>query len=256
MHASRIAPLIAFVMVAGCSGAAGPGASESPPSPGPSAAPAADFTMEVYPADEPSAVRMAIPGSGYCFLVRVTESGEASGGLATIDATATKAVVSKIVPSQLAPGVVGEVWVIADPATTEVTGSVTITATRDGVTREATRTLPVFPMEGERAGDAQPHFDAWVGWLADAHPELGITPATTWEPVFVSTLLVVSHYSYWSEDWEVTIAWHNMIPPHDWTDVFLRRRGEETGYSLAFRRDSVAGQTEPRAIEPPAELVR
>jgi hypothetical protein len=256
MQASRIAPLIALVLVAGCSGAAGPDASEPPPSQRPSAAPAADFTVEVFPADEPSAVRMAIPGSGYCFLVRVTETGEASGDPVTIDATATSAAVAKIVPSQLAPGVVGEVWVIADPATTEVTGSVTITATRDALTREVTRTLPVFPMADERAADAQPHFDAWIAWLATARPELGITAATTWEPVFVSTLLVVSHYSYWSEDWEVTIAWHNMIPPDDWSDVFLRRRGEETGYSLAFRQDSMVGQTEPREIEPPVELVR
>jgi hypothetical protein len=91
----------------------------------------------------------------------------------------------------------------------------------------------VPPTRSRRAGARA----AWIEWLAAAHPELGITADTEWKPVFVSTLLVVSHYSYWSEDWEVTVAWHNMIPPDDWTEVHLRRRGVDTAPSLAWRRD-------------------
>lgn len=254
MHASRFAPLLILVLVVGCTAAPGPDAS---PSPVPSPSAGAEFTLDVFPAEEPAAVRMAIPGSGYCFLVVVTDAaGAPAGGPVTIAATAAKATVSEILPQELEPGVVGEVWVIADPATEEVSGSVTITATRGGVTRSVTRTLPVFPMADERAADAAPHFAAWRDWLVAEHPELGITSGTEWTPVFVSTLLVVSHYSYWSEDWEVTIAWHNMIPPDDWTEVHLRRRGDDTAPSLAWRRDSVSGATEPREITPPDAVVR
>ena len=138
----------------------------------------------------------------------------------------------------------------------ETTGSVTITATRDGATQAATRSLPVFPMADERAADARPHFERWVAWLAAEHPEHGITADAPYEPVFVSTLLVVSHYSYWFEGWEMTVAWHNMIPPDDWSEVHLRRRGVDMAPSIAYRQDSVSGGTEPREVAPPEVVVR
>lgn len=79
----------------------------------------------------------------------------------------------------------------------------------------------------------------WPG-LAAKHPELGITAKTEWTPRFVSTLLVVSQYAYYSDEWELTVAWHDMIPPHDWTDIHLRHRGTEAVPGLAFRQDSIA----------------
>jgi len=246
--------LTAALALGACSSGSSPTPSPSP-TPAPSPSPAADFAIDVAPPEEPSANRMAIPGSRYCFLVVVTDP---AGGSTPFDITATaeKAAILDITPASLAPGVVGEVCVAADPTDVETTGSVTINASQDGTTATATRSLPVFPMADERAADARPHFERWVAWLAAEHPELGITAATTWEPVFISTLLVVSHYSYWSEDWEMTVAWHNMIAPDDWSEVHLRRRGVDVAPSIAYRQDSVAGATDPREVEPPAVVVR
>jgi hypothetical protein len=256
------------LVLAGCTAATPPGPTASlppsavpsplpspTPSPAPTTSPAAGFTLEVLPPESPPEVRVAIPGSRYCFLV-VVQDGAAAPGAVTIEAVADKASVVEIRPARLMPGTVGEVWVVADPATTETTGSVTITASRGGVTTSVTRTLLVFPMADERASDARPYFDRWVAWLAAERPELGISASETWEPVFASTLLVVSHYAYWSEDWEMTVAWHNMIPPYDWTEVHLRQRGVDTAPSLAFRIDSVSEATVPHAVEPPEVVVR
>ncbi len=266
MRTSRLLTLLGVVMLAGCSAGASPSPTPSPtpaptpepsatPSAAPSTSPAADLSIQVYPPEEPPEIRLAIPGSRYCFLVVIDEAGDASTP-ATITASAEKATVEEIRPVELTPGTVGEVCVVADPTADEMTGSVTIVATRDGAESTVTRSLPVFPMADERAADARPYFDLWTAWLATEHPELGITADTTWDPVFVSTLLVVSHYSYWSEDWEMTVAWHNMIAPYDWTEVHLRRRGVDTAPSLAFRMDSVSGATEPYAVEPPEVVVR
>ena len=263
MRTIRPLSLLGVFVLAGCSAAASPSPSPtavpptSAPTPttAPSPTPAAAFTLDVVPPEAPAESRMAIPGSKYCFLV-VVGSEAATPAPVTIDASATKARVVEIRPAQLTPGTVGEVWVVADPATVETTGSVTITATSGGMTKTVTRSLPVFPMADERAADARPHFERWAAWLAVEHPELGITADTTWEPIFVSTLLVVSHYSYWSEDWEMTVAWHNMIAPYDWTEVHLRRRGVDTAPSLAFRIDSVSGATAPHVAEPPEVVVR
>lgn len=268
MRAARSIPILLGLALAltACTGSASPSPSLSPhtpppdvspqPTPEPSPSPAdADLGLVVLPPEDPPEVRMAIPGQRVCFLVVL---GDASGstGPVTVAATATGASIESIEPVDLSPGIVGEVWVVPDPSTTETTASVVITASRDGAVQTETRSLPVFPMADERGADAQPHFERWVAWLATEHPELGITAETAWDPEFVSTLLVVSHYAYWSDEWEMTIAWHNMIAPYDWTEVYLRQRGTETAPSLAFKVDSVSGATEPYAIEPPEVVVR
>lgn len=248
---TRPLAILAAVLLAGCSSGTVPTPS---PSPVPSPTPAA-FTLDVVPPEEPPEVRMAIPGQHVCFLVVLTDEASASSPVA-ITATATGATIRDIKPAQLASGTVGEVWVVPDPATEETTAHVTISATRAGITRTIERSLKVFPMADERASDAKPYFDRWLAWLIAAHPELGITQATAWTPEFVSTLLVVSHYAYWSEDWEVTILWHNMIAPYDWTEIQMRHRWTESVPSLAFRVDSVSGATAPHAVAPPDVVVR
>ena len=173
---SIIAPLL---IVAGCASTPGGSPTPSPvptPSPAPTPTPGAAFTLDVFPAEDPPEIRVAIPGSRYCFLVVVKEAdSDGAGGSVAIDASATKAAVVEIEPVDLGPGVVGEVCVEAAPSAVETSGTVTITGSRDGVTATAVRTLPVFPMADERAADARPHFDRWVAWLAAEHPELGIT---------------------------------------------------------------------------------
>jgi hypothetical protein len=258
---ARLLALASVVTLAACSTSGGSGGSGGPtpstnPSATPSAAPSvgADFALAVTPPEEPPEVRMAIPGQKISFLVTIADA--ASTEPVTIAATASGASILKIEPTELTPGVVGEVWVVPDAATEETSASVTITASRAGVSKAEIRSIPILPMADERAADAQPYFERWVAWLVTAHPELGITADTAWEPQFVSTLLVVSHYAYFSADWEMTIAWHNMIPPDDWTEIHLRHRGTESAPSLAFRIDSFANKTEPHAVTPPEVVVR
>jgi hypothetical protein len=47
-----------------------------------------------------------------------------------------------------------------------------------------------------------------------------------------------------------------MIPPDDWSEVHLRRRGVDVAPSIAYRQDSVSGGTEPREVAPPEVVVR
>lgn len=255
----------AVLLLAGCSSGAGPTPTPDPtPSPSPTPAPTpspdgspspASFTIDVSPPEEPPEVRMAIPGQRVCFLVTVADISSPALPV-TIGASATGATILGIEPVELSQGTVGEVCVVPDATSVEAVAHVTITATCDGVTVSVERSLPVFPMADERFADAGPYFDRWVAWLVAEHPELGITGSTGWTPEFVSTLLVVSHYAWWSDEWEVTVLWHNMIAPHDWTEVHLRHRWTDVAPSLAFRIDSVSGGTEPYAVTPPEVVVR
>jgi len=205
----------------------------------------------VLPAQDPVEARVAIPGELVCFLIAFGDEIEG----ATWSAQAEGAT---IVPVGKTGSLVDELCLTPDATLVETTATVTITADIPGRAAPATvvRTIVVWPETDGRAADAQPYFERWIAWLGDNHPELGITADTTWQPTFVSTFLVVSHYAYWSDEWEMVIAWHNMIPPDDWTEVFLRRRGTDQLYTIGFRQDSVSGDTVPRAADLPDVLIR
>jgi len=246
--------IVALSLVA-CTGAVNPSPSPSPsPPPRPSPPPGEAFTIDVSPPELPLEIRLLLPGEASSFLVKVAELAYGSSPV-VISATAEGATVTKVIqPTNEKP--VGEVWIVPDPTTAETTGTLAITASSGATVTTVERTFGVFPMADERGHDAQPYFERWIAWLAAAHPELGIDESTDWQPHFVSTLLVVSHYAYVSDEWELTVAWHNMIPPDDWTEIHLRRRGVDLTPSLAFRQDSVADGTEPHAVAPPEVVVR
>lgn len=203
-------------------------------------------------------MRAAIPGEHTSFLVSIADVSQTTTP-GRISATATAARVERISPDAIKAGQVAEVWLTIDPTiTSEVTASVTITVSRGERTHAATRTISVMPASAEgRERDAAPHFDFWIGWLAANHPELGITNATVWQPEYVSILLVVSHMAYFSTDWELSLMWHAAtIPPNDWSQIYLRKRGSETRPSFAFKLDSFSARTAPYAVTPPDVVVR
>jgi hypothetical protein len=247
--------LIVFAL-AGCTAAtAAPSPTPTPtPTPTPSPAAEADFTVSVFPAEDPVEARVAIPGEKVSFLVVVESPGD--DRTVAVTAVASGAKITTIKPAQLKPGVVGEVWLTPDSVTADATATVTVTASRGTVTRTVDRSIKVTPMTDERAADAQRYFQMWVDYLATAHPELGITKETVWEPTYVSIFLVVSHYAYYSDEWEMKVSWHNMIPPYDWTEVYLRHRGTEWKPSLDFKIDSVSGKTAAYATTPPDAVMR
>lgn len=99
--------------------------------------------------------------------------------------------------------------------------------------------------------------DSFVRRLADSYPELNVDSQTEWTPTIVLPhILVVSHYLFFSNEWEMWVDWHNTIPPYDWTQIYLRRRGQEIGPSYAFE---IASQTEwgdAYPITPPDSIIR
>ncbi len=239
--------LVAAVVAAACTAAA------ATPSPTPTPIPTpADFSIKVLPAEDPVEGRPAIPGEKVVFLI-VANSTDATP--VAISAVVTGGKVLKVEPAQLKPGVVGEVWIVPDASTEEATVSTTFTATRGAITRTEKRTTKVMPFEDSRQTEAQPYFDMWTGWLAANHPEFGITSSTKWDSSFVLALLIVSHYAYFSDDWEMKVSWHVMIAPSDFTEVYLRHRGTETTWTHAFRMDSFSGKTAIHEIPLP-EYVR
>jgi hypothetical protein len=232
---------LAGAIVVGCASAAPTGT----PSP-----PATEFTLAVHP---PASVGMTIGGQRVVFLVGIT--GSAADGPVSLRASADGAEIS-IEPTLLDPGVVGEVTIIPTAVTAERALEVTITATRGGIEHAERRMLTMMPGEGDLEAEARGRLATFTAWLAAEHPELGITPETTFAATPGSWLLVVSHHIFVSEEWELGLSWHVMRPPDDWSELYLRHRWSEDRPSRAFRVKSVAEATEPMEVAPPAEVWR
>jgi len=226
------------------------------------------FTLEVTPVE----VRDSIVGQRIVLLAAVADEQTRPWptGPVYITATAEGAVVT-VTPALLIPGRVAEITVIpqprkADGAQLIIDGDdegwsleVTITAQRFGLKETAQVPIRVTSDEPDLVGPLAAEVrDLFIPWLAENHPGLGIGPATKWVGTIVTPhILVVTHYLYFSDEWELHVFWHVMIPPYDWARIELRRRFRETVPSLAFEIPSrSAAQPEVRSIEPSDTLWR
>ena len=198
----------------------------------------------------------SIAGQHFVFLVTITDEGQESQLPVRISATAPGAEVV-IYQEDIFGGEVAEVVVIPAPASIGKTIEVTITGNRGSASSEKVASFEVAEGKDDRQEYAGELLDRFVSWLATNHPELGITDDTAWNGTMVSPVwLVVSHYLFFSEEWEAHIEWHIMMPPDDWARIDLRHRFDELEPSYAFEISSVNATSEPVPIEPPETVWR
>ena len=198
----------------------------------------------------------SIAGQHCVFLVTISDDGQASELPVSISAEAPGATVV-IHHGDIIAGEVAEVVVI--PAQTSVgeTVTVTIAGNRGSSADQKIVDFAVAEGEDDRQEYAGELLDKFVPWLAENHPELGITEDTAWNGTMVSPVwLIVSHYLFFSDEWEAHIYWHVMIPPYDWAKIDLRHRFDELAPSYAFEISSLDAAGEPVAIEVPETVWR
>ena len=130
---------------------------------------------------------------------------------------------------------------------------VDLLAERGGIRRNRLIEVSVFPGKDYLGETAAVYRELFVRWLAEHHPELGIAEQTQWTGTIVRPrIFVVTYYLFFSPEWEMGLRWHVMIPPHDWAEIYLRRRSELSS-TRAWRIHSVDGQLEPEVTELPPE---
>ncbi len=201
---------------------------------------------------------VSLVGQIWVFLVVVEDEGgwmEGGVGLGeAVDISATDlggmADVT-VYPRSITPGQFAEVTVIPDAASTNETLTITISGERRGLIQTETVNIEVVQGEDLLGPSAVEMRDLFIPWLAKDHPELGITNETEWTGAIVNPVLIVMHYIFFSDEWEMYLTWHVTIPPDDWTRIYLRHRFNELTPSHAFEISSVTAQGEPHAIEVP-----
>jgi len=198
----------------------------------------------------------SIAGQHCVFLVTITDEGQECELPVRISAQ-VPGVEVVIYQQDIVEGQVAEVVVIPAQASTGKTIKVTIMGTRGGSTAKKVVSFDVVEGEDDRQEYAEELLNRFLSWLATNHPELGITDDTAWNGTMVSPVwLVVSHYLFFSEEWEAHIEWHIMMPPSDWARIDLRYRFDELEPSYAFEIPSVNATSEPVPIEPPETVWR
>jgi hypothetical protein len=198
----------------------------------------------------------SITGQHCVFLVTITNRGQEGQPPVRISATAPG---SQVVTyhQDIVEGQVAEVVVMPTQASIGKTIRVTITGSRSGSTDKKVVSFDVVEGEDDRQEYAGELLDRFARWLAMNHPELGITDDTAWNGTMVSPVwLVVSHYLFFSEEWEAHIEWHIMIPPYDWAKIDLRHRFDALDPSYAFEISSLNATSEPVPIQPPETVWR
>ena len=194
----------------------------------------------------------SIPGQKCIFLVTVEENqtGTVSKPV-KLSATSLDCEVT-VFPQSITAGQVAELSVMPTAANIGKNVTITLQAERQGLKQIITITTEVIERENTLEPEAASMRDKFTYWLSINYPELGITNDTTWNGTIVNPrILVVMHYIFLSEDWEMYITWHVMIPPYDWTRIYLRHRFNETSPSYAFEISSVQEQAQPQIIEVP-----
>ncbi len=212
------------------------------------------FALHVVPASIADLAQNAATS----FLVSVDEeTPSALPATLTVDTSAGMAMVSSTTIRA------SEVVEITLDATGTPVGTVILVAVEarrgdevHGVTVEATVTDPVETPD-DRLETGMEMRDAFLPWIIAQHPELGIAADTVWTPRPLRPhILEVSFYMFQSEEWELAVWWHVMIPPYDWTRTYLRHRFTETTPSFGAEIRSRAAGDEPRTTLPPDEVWR
>ena len=194
----------------------------------------------------------SIPGQKCLFLVTVEENQTGTSSKpVNLSVTAPDCEVT-LFPKSITPGQIAELSVI--PTQDNIGKNVTITLQAERQGLKQTKTIATEVIEGENTleTEAASTRDKFTNWLSKNYPELGITNDTEWIGTIVNPrILVVMHYIFLSEDWEMYVTWHVMIPPYDWARIYLRHRYNQTAPTYAFEISSVQEQAQPQTIEVP-----
>ena len=196
----------------------------------------------------------SIAGQRIVYLVSILKGAADNAAAAEISAEADNADIT-VEHKTIKAGEVAEVIVIPNANSVGKSVNLTITAKLGSSSDTKKITFDVIEGEDDRKEYATELRDKFVAWLEVNHPELGITKETEWTGTMVSPQwLVVSHYLFFSDEWEMHVEWHIMIAPDDWAKIDLRKRFSESKPSSAFEISSREGNTTPKSIEVP-ELI-
>ncbi len=218
-----------------------------------------DVTAPLDLVSSPEFVNRLVPGRRPLALV-AGPSGSAGEPILWQATASLEGASVEIVPSSTEGDAVAEAWLHVPDVVGESAVTVTVTGRRGD--REGTIVVNATVVPG--VDDLEPvaldiaelflrGLDGRVEGLPGERSALALgTP--------VAGLLVVSHYAWFTDEFEIGLAWHIMVAPDDWAELYLRPRSELVP-TRAFRVSSwstalTGGPYEVVEVPAPSEVTR
>ena|GEM_PF-1142657 len=182
------------------------------------------------------------PGGGGVFIVKLKPS-DGFTGVVAIQLSANPALNARLDRRTLsAQSNIAEI-VIRPSETVEIkTYQIDITArqfaniTSQSQCRTISVEVEMIPWGSAKPTEAMAKRDPLVAWIQQTHPEFGTFDDQEWYPyITYPGILVVEHWTFLNQEWEMRICFHVMIPPHDWSMIQIRRHGEWDPVFAAMR---------------------
>lgn len=207
----------------------------------------------------PEFVNRLIPGERPLALVEVR--GDAQPGPVELVATSSlDGMTVRVGPSSIAVGGVAEVWVEVPEVDQDVPFTVTVVASRGAEEVSLAIDATAVPGVDDVADTAGQIVQVFLDTMATEVPGLPATADDLMGGTPVAGLLVVTHYVWFTPEYEVGLAWHIMVAPDDFAELYVRPR-TVLAPTRAFRIGSwstalAGGPVDVREIDPPAEVTR
>jgi len=204
----------------------------------------APFTIQIYLSE----IDDVHPGQTCLLLATIEESGSGGGKGKPVELfVRVQGSLTKIENHLIVEGMVAEISIIPSEVVENMDLIVTVRGIRGSYDTSNTSLIHVGEViENGRNGERDPLGELaidiqekFIMWLSENHPELRITSEVEWTGVNIRpNFMVVMHYLFISDEWEMGMTWHVMVPPYDWSRIYLRSRFTETVPTLAYELSS------------------
>lgn len=206
----------------------------------------------------PAFVNRIIPGHRPVALVTVGAEG---GKVVTLTATSSlEGAVVTMEPASVTEAQVSEVWITLPDVTEDVPFSVTVTATLGATTRSVVIDATAIAGTDDLVSTATDIAEVFLRELAATVPDIPNNTSGLSNGTPVAGLLVVSHYAWFTDRFEIGLSWHIMVAPDDFAELYIRPR-DRLAPTRAFRINSWStaldgGQFTLTEIAAPTEVTR
>jgi hypothetical protein len=206
----------------------------------------------------PEFVNRIIPGRRPFALV---SAGLGEGEAATLAGRSTLVGMTvSFVPETVAPGETVEVWVDVPEVVEDVPFTVTIVVGEGSGAQTLTVDATAVPGTDDVSETAASIATVFLSRLAGSVPGLPADASGLIGGTPVAGLLVVTHYAWFTEDVEIGLAWHIMVAPDDFAELYIRPRdASRPTHTYRINSWSTAvsgGEYTWSEVSPLAEVVR
>lgn len=166
------------------------------------------------------------PNGGGVFIVSMTSEQNFSGSV-QLSLTADPALHADLTQTTLTRDAsVAEITIRPDDSAKIKNHTIMLWATHASKTTAVSLEVEMFDWEQSDTATVQAKSMEFIEWLRVNRPDItGLDDNDWFIYITYPQILIVEHWTFLNDDWEMRVCFHVMIPPDDWSMIRLRNRG-------------------------------